>query len=128
MGSDLKESFFNEIDIIIPVPLHPSKQKTRGYNQSDMIAYGIGDAMTKQINTINFIRNVFTETQTKKTIEERRENVKSVFKVTNDSSLENKHILLVDDVVTTGATLMSCATELLKIKNVTVSVASLAIA
>lgn len=127
-GNEIRGSFFEEADMIIPVPLHPSKQRRRGYNQSELIAEGLSESFKKEYRNDVLIRAVFTETQTKKTLEERRKNVKSAFKVILPDEVKGKHILLIDDVVTTGSTLASCANELIKYENVTVSVAVLGFA
>ena len=128
-GTDLQKSeLFENVDLVIPVPLHPKKQHKRGFNQSSSIAKGIGEAMEIPIVSNKLIRIINTSTQTKKSRESRWDNVKNAFKVRETSSLENKHILLVDDVLTTGATLESCAQNLLKIPGVRVSVATLAYA
>jgi len=125
-GSEIKDSVFSEIDIIIPVPLHKARKNERGYNQSEMIAEGLSESMEKEYKTDILLRHVYTQTQTKKTLEERRKNVNSAFIVKNEEDIIGKHILLVDDVVTTGSTLVACANELLKIKDVTVSVFAVA--
>ena len=128
-GAELKEtSRFNKVDLIIPVPLHWKKQKKRGYNQSEFIASGIAESMGKPIDTNTLYRAVETETQTWKSRYERWENVENIFRLRSDDKITGKHILLVDDVITTGATLESCATTLLKENNTKVSVATLAMA
>ncbi len=127
-GYEIADSVFSDIDLIIPVPLHIHKFRKRGFNQSEMIAKGIGDALSKDIDTESVIRNYNTDTQTKKNLEERRENVRSVFEIKKPENIKNKHILLIDDVVTTGSTLASCAEEILKIKNTQVSIATLGFA
>jgi len=127
-GAEIKNSFFSEIDMIIPVPLHPAKKRERGFNQSEMISKGLAQVLEKELKTDILLRHVYTQTQTKKTLEERRKNVNSAFKVKNQDKIKGKHILLVDDVVTTGSTLTACANELLKIKDVTVSVFAVAYA
>jgi len=128
-GTDLlKSELYNSIDLVIPVPLHPKKQHKRGFNQSDCIAVGIGQAMKVPAITDKLIRTTHTSSQTKKSRESRWDNVKGVFEVAAPLTLENKHILLVDDVLTTGATLESCAETLLSIQGVRVSVATLAYA
>jgi ComF family protein len=127
-GNQLRKSFFKQIDIIIPVPLHKSKQRKRGYNQSEWVAKGLGEVLLKPIDITSLIRAVATETQTRKSRFERWENVENIFEITSNKFLEGKHILLVDDVVTTGATLEACANALLKIKDTKVSIATLAIA
>ena len=126
-GYVLRDSIFSEIDYIIPVPLHPIKFRRRGFNQSEIIANGISKSLNKKVLNKILIRKVHTDTQTKKTIEERRKNVESVFGIKNPHIIANKHILLIDDVITTGSTLSSCAKEILKIKNTKVSIATLAV-
>lgn len=128
-GQALAESdLFNPVDLIVPVPLHPSKEKQRGYNQSEWIAKGLAFSMQKEISTGNLIRKVHTSTQTKKNRFERWENVENIFAVQNPEEFRGKHILLSDDVITTGSTLEACAAELLKIEGVKVSTATLAFA
>jgi len=117
---------FSEIDAIVPVPLHPRKQRSRGYNQSKEISKGISESMNRPLISKNIIRQVHTSSQTMKGRYERWENVNGIFKVKNSTALEGKHLLLVDDVVTTGATLEACAEPLLKIPGVMVSIAALA--
>jgi ComF family protein len=120
--------WFNSIDFVVPVPLHPKKQKMRGYNQSEWIASGISKSLKKPLSTDNLKRNLHTSTQTRKNRYERWENVENIFEVTRPEEFAGKHILLIDDVVTTGSTLESCAFQLLQIKNVKVSIATLAFA
>ncbi len=122
----LESAGFNTVDVIVPVPLHPKKQKLRGYNQSEWIANGLSQSTKKPISTDNLKRNLHTSTQTRKNRFERWENVENIFETTLPEDFAGKHILLVDDVVTTGSTLESCAVELLKIENVKVSIATLA--
>jgi ComF family protein len=129
LGTDLQKSeLFSSVELVIPVPLHPKKQHKRGFNQSERIGEGIGRAMKIPLLNDRLIRIIHTSTQTKKTRESRWDNVKNAFSVQETSDLENKHILLVDDVLTTGATLESCSRQLLKIPGVRVSVATLAYA
>ncbi len=126
-GSYLVESDnYSSVDIIVPVPLHIDKLKARGYNQSNWIAKGLSHSMKKPLDNTNLLRVKFTETQTKKTRIERWENVKSVFGIYKPSLFKNKHILLVDDVVTTGSTLEACSQKILEIENTKVSIATLA--
>jgi ComF family protein len=128
-GLYLKESkHFNEVDLVIPVPLHTSRLKKRGYNQAEMFAKGLSESMGIPYNYTSFIRSSATETQTKKSKLERWENVKNKFKVEETSAVENKHILLVDDVITTGSTLEACAQVLLEVDGVKISMASIAAA
>jgi ComF family protein len=126
-GSELMQSLeFLEIDAIIPVPLHKKKQRKRGYNQSIEICRGISEAMNKPLITANLIRKKHTSSQTSKGRFDRWQNVSGIFEVKNCKAIEGKHLLLVDDVITTGATLESCCEELLKISGVKISVAALA--
>ena len=128
-GRKLAESeLFRDIDLIIPIPLHPKKLKKRGYNQSEWIAKGLSAGMNVPYNTSLLVRTTFTETQTKKSRYNRWENVKSVFAVTDTEQLRGKHILLCDDVLTTGATMEAAISKLTECGDVTVSVVTLACA
>lgn len=124
----LKSERFNNIDIIIPVPLHKRRMRERGYNQSAMFAEGLADKLNTSLLESNLIRTRNTETQTHKSRFDRFENMKEVFSITDSSVLANKHILLVDDTVTTGSTLEACGIELLKIQGVRLSIATIAYA
>lgn len=128
-GDVLTESEkFSRVDWIVPVPLHPKKEKARGFNQSEWIARGIAEAMKKPMHANNLHRKIFTTTQTRKNRFERWQNVDGIFGVKNRDEFENRHVLLIDDVVTTGSTLEACAYELLKIRGAKVSIATLAFA
>lgn len=124
----LLETKFEEADIIVPVPLHAKKVKKRGFNQSELIANGIADVFQKPVSCDNIFRKVFTSTQTKKNRFERWQNVDGIFGIKQPELFKGKHILLIDDVVTTGATLEACAVQLLKLEDVKVSIATLAFA
>jgi len=124
----LKSDFYKSVQVVIPVPMHPKKQQKRGYNQSDLIAEGIALAMNAELQTNNLVKVLNTSSQTKKSRYKRWENVKDVFQVRDEVLLKNKHVLLVDDVITTGATIEACAHRLANIEGVTISVASLAYA
>lgn len=129
LGKELSQSsLYQNIDIIIPVPLYKKKKNKRGYNQSEEIAKGVSEEMNVPLNTSILIRKAFTTTQTRKKRFERWENVKEVFTIQNLSTLKNKHILLIDDVCTTGSTLVACAEQLSTIDNVRISVATVAYA
>lgn len=129
IGKSIKDApDFQHIDYLIPIPLHPKKLKIRGYNQSMVIAQGIEETTGIPIAGDCLIRKVFTSTQTKKSREERWQNVKDIFAVVNVGKLEGKHVLLIDDVLTTGATLMSAGKALYGIKDIKVSVATAACA
>lgn len=123
-----KEPVYGELDLIVPVPLHPKKQRLRGYNQAEAIARGLGRGLEVDVLSHVLIRTEFTETQTKKTRVERVKNVQNAFSIADAKKLENKHVLLVDDVITTGATMEVCATQLLAIEGCRVSVCALAYA
>jgi ComF family protein len=128
-ASKIKQTVQNHgIDSVIAIPLHKNKLQKRGYNQSLAFAKGLGETLGLEDLSSNIIRNKETDTQTKKSREERWENVESIFSVKNPELLKNKHILVVDDVITTGATIESCTREIVKCGNCTISVASIAFA
>ena len=129
IGESIKDApLFQGIDLLIPVPLHPKRERKRGYNQSLLIANGISEATGIPIGEHYLVRTVYNETQTHKNAEERYHNVQGIFETRFAEELKGKHVLLVDDVLTTGATLESCAHELEKIPGITISVASAACA
>lgn len=119
---------FNTVNTIIPVPLHAKKQKKRGYNQSDYFAEGLAESMNAETDLKTLYRAAESDSQTKKSRFNRWTNVESIFQLKNTENLEGKHILLVDDVITTGATLEACAQTLLKVPDVKVSIATMAYA
>lgn len=119
---------YQSIDLIIPVPLHPKKKRRRGFNQSALFAKGLSEAMSIPWAEKYLERTAFTETQTKKTRQERMENVLAQFKACHQSELAGKHLLLVDDVITTGATMEACGMKLLEIPDAKLSLAAIAIA
>jgi ComF family protein len=127
-ASSLRDSgFFEDIDLIIPVPLHTSKQRRRGFNQSEYISSGISEIAGIPVDTKSLKRISVSDTQTRKSRYERWVNVEGIFEVAYPELIRRKHILLVDDVITTGSTIESCASELLKIEDVKVSVLALAV-
>ncbi len=123
----LKDGKLNDIDIIAPVPLHRSKERTRGYNQSEWIAKGIAEATGKEMRPHLLCRKKRDESQTHKTLYERWLNTRSAFYPDKTEGIEGKHILLIDDVVTTGSTLSACAEALLGKENCKISLLTLAI-
>jgi ComF family protein len=128
-ANDLKEDLIiSKADYIIPVPLHPKKFKIRGFNQSEEFAKGLANGLEIPLNTTVLIRSDFTETQTKKNKYERWENVEDKFQLTNLDEFKNKHVVLVDDVITTGATIEACCAVLQQIEGVKISVLSIAYA
>jgi ComF family protein len=128
-GIDLMQSpGFSSVDVICPVPLHPSKERKRGYNQSWWIASGIAKQMNKELDAENLKRVTATETQTRKSRFERWQNVEGIFELSNPETFHGKHILLVDDVVTTGSTLEACAAAIHSATHANVSIATLATA
>lgn len=126
MGWAMAESNrFSTIDVLIPLPLHKSKEHKRGYNQATTLCEGISSVLNRPVWKNIVIRPEQTETQTKKGRIQRWQNMKGKFELVNDTAIEDKHVLLVDDVVTTGATLEACGQELLKAKNIQLSIATL---
>jgi len=123
-----KSSRFKNIDLIIPVPLHPKKFKKRGFNQAERIAFGMSVILNIPVNTHALIRAEHNETQTKKALFNRWTNVESIFKIFDSSTVKGKHVLLVDDVITSGSTIEACANQILQIPNTKVSITTLAIA
>lgn len=119
---------YSGVDLIVPVPLHRKREKSRGYNQSLMIAKGISAQLNVPVEDKNLQRTAATESQTKRGRFSRHENMNGVFSVKDPAALAGKHILLVDDVITTGATLEACASELLKHGTARVSIAAAAFA
>lgn len=110
----LKNNYLSDADLIIPVPLHPEKHKKRGYNQSEYFAKGLSNSLQIPFNKDILIRAIASSTQTKKNRFERWQNVSTIFKIENLENITNKHVILVDDVITTGATVEACANILLK--------------
>lgn len=128
-GSKLRESpFFSAIDLILPVPLHARRYHERGYNQSELFARGLSEAMEVPYLSDGLVRSLHTTTQTHKTRLERVRNVAEAFAVKTKEMLEGRHVLLVDDVITTGATLEACGQRILEVAGTRLSMATIAIA
>jgi ComF family protein len=119
---------FNAADVILPVPLHKKKYMKRGYNQSEQLALGLSSALKIPVNRHLLLRTKATETQTRKSRFRRFQNVREIFLVNNPAQWHGKHLLLVDDVITTGATLESCIEALLIIPEVKISIVCIATA
>lgn len=125
MGESLKRSNRFDIDALIPLPLFPAKEKKRGYNQATVLCEGIAESMQVPIFKDVITRPQHTDTQTKKGRIERWQNMEGKFVLTKPEAINNKNVLLIDDVVTTGATFEACGIELLKGENVRLSIAAL---
>lgn len=119
---------FAPVELIVPVPLHPRKEKIRGYNQSAMIAKGLSETMDRPFDPKALRRTLYNTSQTKKKRLDRFQNVSQAFELARPHQIEGKHILLVDDVLTTGATLEHCGRLILEAPGSHLSMATLAIA
>ncbi|MCF6279281.1 MAG: ComF family protein [Flavobacteriaceae bacterium] len=127
LGEEIAQSNrFNNIDYIVTVPLHPKKKKTRGYNQLTKFGKALSEKLNSELIEDKLIKIESTETQTHKGRVERWRNTQHLFELSDTSFFENKHVLLIDDVVTTGATIETCANQLLKTKSIKISVAVMA--
>ncbi|MBP5540656.1 MAG: ComF family protein [Bacteroidales bacterium] len=119
---------FAEVDCLVPVPLHPLKHLRRGYNQSQLLCEAIAHVMHLPIESHTLYRRRYTQTQTHKNHQERQDNMQGVFALRHPERLAGKHILLVDDIVTTGATTTACYDALAAIPGLHISIATLAVA
>jgi ComF family protein len=124
----LATGFFEGIDYLVPVPLHRKKQWNRGFNQTEIFARGIAEVTHLPIETSVLYRTRANPTQTRQTLAGRKKNVESLFQVRETGTFKDKHILLIDDVLTTGATLGACGQALLSCENIRLSVLVLATA
>lgn len=128
LGLRLAESgLYDDVDLLMPVALHRRKERRRGYNQSLRICEGIAQTFPRPICSDNLIRTRHTESQTSKNRIQRLENMKNVFALRDEKSLEGKHVLIIDDVITTGATVEACWTALSKVNGLRISIAALAV-
>lgn len=121
-----KSNRFDTVDCIVPLPLNDKKLKKRGYNQAALICEGMSSILDIPVIPDIAIRKLFTETQTAKDRVDRWQSMQNVFELKNPRRLENKHILLVDDIITTGATLEACGNVLLKAPGARLSIATVA--
>lgn len=116
---------FDDVDILLPVPLHWRRYLQRGYNQSEMLCRGIAEVMHRPISTGDLVRRRYTRKQSQQGKERRNSNVEGAFKVRRPQRLQGQHVLLVDDVMTTGATIAACADALATVPGIRISVATL---
>jgi len=121
------ETLYRDVDLLIPVPLHKKRKRKRGYNQSEYLCRGLASIWEKPIETNVLFRESSSDTQTRKSFYDRWLNVKEIFIVKNETQLINKHILLVDDVITSGSTLSACIQALSNIQNIRISILALAV-
>jgi ComF family protein len=122
----VKSGQFDDVDALVPLPLNPKRERKRGYNQATALCDGIASVWNKPVIDRVVIRKVYTETQTQKSRISRWENMDGVFAVRDPAALQGKHLLLIDDVVTTGATFEACGSEMLKVAGTTLSIGALA--
>ena len=121
----LRSDFFSDIDVLLPVPLSRKRLRQRGYNQSEQLAIGISDITHLPLVTKALRRKDFHQSQTTLNRWQRQENVADTFQLVDDSQLQGKHVLLIDDICTTGATLIACANTLQDVEGIRISVLTL---
>ena len=129
MGLELLHSGrFDDIDLLVPVPLHWWRRLQRGYNQSELLCRGIAEVMPREVNTTAVVRHRYTRQQSLQSSASRAANVEGAFRLRHPDQLAGRHVLLVDDVLTTGATLSACTDALLAVPDLRLSVATFCIA
>lgn len=127
LGRFLKDSNrFNGVDLLMPLPLHPKKEFQRGYNQAALICEGIKEVWPKPVCTKAVSRLIYTQTQTQGNRISRWKNMENAFWVVDPHFIKNKHILLIDDVITTGASLEACGNTILSVPGTKLSIATVA--
>ncbi len=124
----IQSPLFKDINFIIPIPLHPKKEALRGYNQAEWFARGLAITMKAKVDTTSLVRTTASETQTHKARFSRWENVKEIFDLKDNTALAGQHVLLVDDVITTGSTIEAAGQVLMSIPNIKISICSIACA
>ncbi len=128
-GAELMETeSFASVDYIIPVPLHSKKMRIRGFNQSEVFGRGLAQTMNATLEVDNLHRLIHSATQTRKSRWDRYKNVESIFGIKDAEKLKGKHVLLVDDVITTGSTIEACVVKLLDVEGIKISVVAMATA
>jgi ComF family protein len=126
MAQEMKMGgFFESIDVLLPVPISSKRQRQRGYNQSERLAQGISDVTGLPVCTCAVIRQDFQQSQTMLNRQERRKNVEKAFLLLHPEMLANRHVLLIDDVCTTGATLISLGSAIQHIEGIKISILTL---
>lgn len=127
MASSLVDrGFFEGVDCLVPIPLHPRRQRWRGYNQSEWLARGVADVTGLPLCTAAVVRTSYAESQTKRGGLMRWADKQGVFRVVRPELLQGRTVVLIDDVLTTGATMCSCAAEMFRIEGVRIHVLTLA--
>jgi len=115
LGAELeRDGLYGDVDVVVPIPLHSFRRMKRGYNQSEYIALGVAGKLDRPVDFRSVRRHKYNRSQTRRTKSERWENVEGIFSVRYPENLAGKHILLVDDVLTTGATIISCAGQIVR--------------
>lgn len=121
-----RQGYSQNFDLVLPVPIHVSRERVRGYNQSEAFAMGVASGIGKEANVKSAVRLRRTETQTRKDKMNRWRNVEGSFKILEPNSIRGKRILIVDDVITTGATVEACAAEIMKYDPISLGAACIA--